>query len=144
MAMIVDPFASHIAQILCDNAKEEVAMLLEVDVELQKLKGTLEMIQRVLKDAERKGIQDWAIALWLRNLEDVMYDAGDVMDHCMIKGERLLVQQQASFIPWAFVSIRWEIIHFTRSRREGGLECTTIGQPVTRRCIVSEVLRSWV
>ncbi|XP_026416794.1 putative disease resistance protein RGA4 [Papaver somniferum] len=48
--------------------------------DLRKLKETLESIQALMSDAERKQVNDEAVRLWLRRLKDVVYDADDVMD----------------------------------------------------------------
>ncbi|XP_026416908.1 disease resistance protein RGA2-like [Papaver somniferum] len=48
--------------------------------DLRKLKETLESIQALMSDAERRQVNDEAVRLWLRRLKDVVYDADDVMD----------------------------------------------------------------
>ncbi|KAL3755486.1 hypothetical protein ACJRO7_002525 [Eucalyptus globulus] len=46
----------------------------------EKLKSTLEMIQKVLADAEQKQTKEEAVRLWLSKLKDFCYDAEDVLD----------------------------------------------------------------
>ena len=44
----------------------------------------------MLKDAERRRIEDETIKGWVDELKDVMYEADDIIDLCMIRGARLL------------------------------------------------------
>ncbi|KAJ4723921.1 Disease resistance protein [Melia azedarach] len=51
-----------------------------VDLELEKWKDTLSLIEAVLSDAEEKQLTDKAVKIWLDNLRDFAYDAEDVLD----------------------------------------------------------------
>lgn len=48
--------------------------------DLEKLKGTLEMIAAVTTDAEEQQEKSKLVKLWLDRLNDVVYDADDVLD----------------------------------------------------------------
>ncbi|XP_039136110.1 uncharacterized protein LOC120273545 [Dioscorea cayenensis subsp. rotundata] len=50
----------------------------------------MKRITCVLKDAEKKKIQDDTVKLWVDELKDLMYDADDIIDLCMIQGTGLL------------------------------------------------------
>ncbi|WOK99234.1 disease resistance protein RGA4 [Canna indica] len=80
MAMIVDAFVGEFLKKLTDLIQDRVVMMLEVGEELQRLKASLEMVVCVLKEAERKRIEDIAINSWLNDLKDIMYDADDIID----------------------------------------------------------------
>ncbi|XP_039141996.1 putative disease resistance protein RGA3 [Dioscorea cayenensis subsp. rotundata] len=56
----------------------------------KRLQRRMERIAHVLKDAERRRIQDEAVKGWVDELKDVMYDADDIIDLCMIQGTGLL------------------------------------------------------
>ncbi|OAY79114.1 putative disease resistance RPP13-like protein 1 [Ananas comosus] len=51
-----------------------------VEDDLKKLKCTLEAIESVLRDAERREVREESVKLWLRELKGVAYDADDVLD----------------------------------------------------------------
>ncbi|XP_010906147.2 putative disease resistance protein RGA3 [Elaeis guineensis] len=88
MVMILSAFASRFGELLFDLAKEEVEMLWGVHGEIKKLQNKLRMISEVLVDAERRRINDRAIDYWLKQLEDIMYDADDILDRCRIEADK--------------------------------------------------------
>ncbi|KAH7655723.1 P-loop containing nucleoside triphosphate hydrolase protein [Dioscorea alata] len=90
MEMIVDAFAEKLVERLTKVIDEKVIMVLGVKDELQKPRRRMERIARVLKDAERRRIQDEAVKGWVDELKDVIYDADDIIDLCMIQGMGLL------------------------------------------------------
>ncbi|KAH7660104.1 P-loop containing nucleoside triphosphate hydrolase protein [Dioscorea alata] len=65
-------------------------MVLGVKTELQKLRQRMVDIRNVLKDAEKRRIQDETVKGWVDKLKDVMYDADDIIDLCKIQGAGLL------------------------------------------------------
>ena len=48
--------------------------------ELEKLKGSVAMIQAVMADAEKKQVQNQDVQLWLKRLEGVAFDADNLLD----------------------------------------------------------------
>ncbi|KAI6693462.1 hypothetical protein NL676_021172 [Syzygium grande] len=63
-------FASQKIQLLCGGAEGE----------LKSLQDTVQTIQAVLLDAEKKQWHDNQVKLWLRRLKDVLYDVQDLFD----------------------------------------------------------------
>ncbi|KAH7660082.1 P-loop containing nucleoside triphosphate hydrolase protein [Dioscorea alata] len=90
MAMIVDAFAGKLVERLTNVIEEKAIMVLGVKDELQRLRRRMERIARVLKDAEKRRIQDETVKGWIDELKDLMYDADDIIDLCMIQGTGLL------------------------------------------------------
>ncbi|XP_039141990.1 disease resistance RPP13-like protein 4 [Dioscorea cayenensis subsp. rotundata] len=90
MAMIVDAFAGKLVERLTNVIEEKAIMVLGVKDELQRLRRRMKRLALVLKDAERRRIQDEAVKGWVDELKDVMYDAEDIIDLCMIQGMGLL------------------------------------------------------
>ncbi|XP_009418573.2 disease resistance protein RGA2 [Musa acuminata AAA Group] len=88
MAMVVEAFVSRLLNALGDLAMEEADALLGVPGEIQRLQRTLRTIRHVLRDAERRRIEDEAIDDWLRELKDAMYDADDILDECQVQAEK--------------------------------------------------------
>lgn len=93
MAMVVDAFGGKLVERLINLAEEKAILVLGVKTELHKLRRRMEKITRVLKDAERRRIQDPAINAWVTELKDFMYDADDLIDLCLIQGSKLLADQ---------------------------------------------------
>ncbi|KAH7660052.1 P-loop containing nucleoside triphosphate hydrolase protein [Dioscorea alata] len=92
MAMIVDAFAGKLVERLANIIEEKAIMVLGVKDDLQRFRRRMERIARVLKDAERRRIQDETVKGWVEELKDLMYDADDIIDLCMIQGTGLLLQ----------------------------------------------------
>ncbi|KAH7660095.1 P-loop containing nucleoside triphosphate hydrolase protein [Dioscorea alata] len=90
MAMLVDAFAGKLVERLTNVIEEKAIMVLGVKDELQRLRRRMERIARVLKDAEKRRIQDETVKGWVDELKDLMYDADDIIDLCMIQGTGLL------------------------------------------------------
>ncbi|KAH7660097.1 P-loop containing nucleoside triphosphate hydrolase protein [Dioscorea alata] len=90
MAMILDAFAETLVDRLAKVMEEKAIMVCGVKTELQKLQRRMEKIGNVLKDAEKRRIQEETVKRWVDDLKDVMYDADDIIDLCMIQGAGLL------------------------------------------------------
>ncbi|XP_065000213.1 putative disease resistance protein RGA1 [Musa acuminata AAA Group] len=88
MAVVLDAFISGLVGTLKDVAKEEVDLLLGVPGETQKLQRSLRNIHSVLRDAEKRRIEDEAVNDWLMELKDFMYDADDLLDECRMEAQR--------------------------------------------------------
>ncbi|KAK3446900.1 hypothetical protein EUGRSUZ_A02524 [Eucalyptus grandis] len=80
MTEVVSSILGPLLQKLASSTVEEIQLVWGVKDELEKLKSTLEMIQKVLADAEQKQTEKEAVRLWLLKLKDFHYDAEDVLD----------------------------------------------------------------
>ncbi|XP_056172682.1 disease resistance protein RGA2-like [Syzygium oleosum] len=65
---------------LASSADEELELVCGVKDDREKLKNTLETIQRVLIDAEQRQTKDEAVSIWLSKLKDFCYVVEDVLD----------------------------------------------------------------
>ncbi|XP_030444576.2 putative disease resistance protein RGA3 [Syzygium oleosum] len=88
MAEAVSSIIGSIVQKLASSAVEEIQLVWGVKHDREKLKSTLEMIQKVLADAEQKQTKEEAVGLWLSKLKDFCYDAEDTLDE--FEGRALL------------------------------------------------------
>ncbi|KAL9349030.1 hypothetical protein Peur_060396 [Populus x canadensis] len=61
-------------------AAEGIRLAWGLKGQLQRLDKSSKMIQAVLQDAARKAVTDESVKLWLERLQDVAYDAEDVLD----------------------------------------------------------------
>ncbi|XP_057781685.1 disease resistance protein RGA2-like [Salvia miltiorrhiza] len=79
-----EPLAAAVLQApienLIDFLKNEISQIQGVDEEAAKLAGTLEIIQKFLNHAESGTITGEDVKSWLRKLEDVAFDADNVLD----------------------------------------------------------------
>ncbi|XP_057781389.1 putative disease resistance protein RGA3 isoform X2 [Salvia miltiorrhiza] len=69
-----------LVQNLIDLCKKEISQIRDLDKNTAKLAGNLDMIKNFLKDAETRNITNDAVKSWLKRLEDVAFDADNVLD----------------------------------------------------------------
>ncbi|KAJ0974284.1 hypothetical protein J5N97_016249 [Dioscorea zingiberensis] len=93
MAMIVDAIVGKLLERVTGLVEEKAIMVLGVKDELQKLQRTMKRIGLLLKDAEKKSIEDESIKGWIAELKDFLYDADDIIDRCMNEGTMILQDQ---------------------------------------------------
>ncbi|CAN6284065.1 unnamed protein product [Urochloa humidicola] len=86
MAVVLDAFASYIASLLTEMAREELAMLLGVASDIDSLGVKLRDLKNFLSDADRRNITDQSVHVqgWVRELKNAMYDATDILDLCQL------------------------------------------------------------
>ncbi|KAL2530933.1 putative disease resistance RPP13-like protein 1 [Forsythia ovata] len=73
-------------------ATEEFNLVWGFKQDLANLTDSLLSVKAVLEDAERRQVTDEAVKLWLKKLEDVAYDADDVLDEIKYENLRRTVQ----------------------------------------------------
>ncbi|XP_057778291.1 putative disease resistance protein RGA4 [Salvia miltiorrhiza] len=69
-----------LVQNLVDLCKKEISQIRGVRKDAEKLAGSLDMIKKFLNDAEKRDITGEAVKGWLEKLEDVAFDADNVLD----------------------------------------------------------------
>ncbi|KAI6697900.1 hypothetical protein NL676_018019 [Syzygium grande] len=79
MTVVVSRVLKPLVEKLASSAFEECQLVCGVKDDREKIKSTLETIQRVLADAEQKQTKDEAMRIWLSKLKDFCYDAEDVL-----------------------------------------------------------------
>jgi len=52
---------------------------------MESIKSTLELVQAVLRDAERRSAREEAVSLWLKMLKNAAYDISDMLDDFEVK-----------------------------------------------------------
>ncbi|KAF2319592.1 hypothetical protein GH714_017387 [Hevea brasiliensis] len=72
--------AGEIIKKLGSRALQEIGVWWGVKDELQKLKGTVSRIRAVLLDAEKKKALNKQVENWLGELQEIVYDADDLID----------------------------------------------------------------
>jgi hypothetical protein len=81
MAELLFVPVERLIEALCSSAAKEIGLLWGVRDEIESLTNTVSTIKDVLLDAEEKqAAGDRAVSRWLGRLEDVLYDADDLLD----------------------------------------------------------------
>ncbi|XP_075661775.1 putative disease resistance RPP13-like protein 1 [Castanea sativa] len=77
---IVTEFAKGILGNLITLVTDQIGLAWGFKDELTRLRDSVEMVQAVLADAEKRQVGEESVRLWLQRLEKVAYDADDVLD----------------------------------------------------------------
>nr|UBY07536.1 NBS-LRR disease resistance protein [Dasypyrum villosum] len=82
IAMVLDAFASYLADLLTQVDTEELGMLIGASDEIDKMGNKLHDLRNFLADADRRKIGDKSIQEWVGQLKRAMHEAADVLDLC--------------------------------------------------------------
>ncbi|XP_030940125.1 putative disease resistance protein RGA1 [Quercus lobata] len=77
---VLTDVAKEILSKLIPLVTEQIGLFWGFNDELTRLRDSVELIQSVLADADRRQEREEAVRLWLRRLKDLAYDADDVLD----------------------------------------------------------------
>ncbi|XP_042468789.1 putative disease resistance protein RGA3 [Zingiber officinale] len=96
MAVVLEFFVKIFLSKLSVFIQGEIGKVLGVKKEIERLHRKLSRIRFYIQDAERRRHRDSAINNWVKELKDVMYDAEDIFDRCLIESGRLLEAQPSA------------------------------------------------
>ncbi|WRX26720.1 Leucine-rich repeat - like 10 [Theobroma cacao] len=77
---LVSAVLQQLTAVVYQEIEQEVTLVVDVRKEAQKLKSTLQTIQAVLIDAEKRQVKEEAVKLWLDKLKGTSYDMDDLID----------------------------------------------------------------
>ncbi|KAL1535339.1 disease resistance protein RGA2-like [Salvia divinorum] len=101
-----------VVQNLIDHSKKEISLVRGLDKEAEKLVGRLGTLHEFLNDAEMRSIPGGAVKSWLKKLEDVAFDADNVLDELNYH----LLSKQINPIKQKILSCFSSSNHIARSR----------------------------
>ncbi|KAL2530510.1 putative disease resistance RPP13-like protein 1 [Forsythia ovata] len=119
----MDPVISATIEVTLEKllaiTTEEFNLVWGFKQDLANLTDSLLSIKAVLKDADRRQVNDDAVKLWLKKLEDVAYDAEYVLDEIKYENLRRTVQIQNQMKPkvclyfsfYSPMAFRWNMAH---------------------------------
>ncbi|KAK4802028.1 hypothetical protein SAY86_000231 [Trapa natans] len=76
LGSVVQSITEHVLSLL----SYEIRLTRGVKPELEKLQSTLSVIHGVLQDAEKRQVNDQSLKIWLKRLQDLAYEADDLLD----------------------------------------------------------------
>ncbi|VAI94314.1 unnamed protein product [Triticum turgidum subsp. durum] len=85
MAMVLDAFASYLADLLTQVDAEDLGMLIGTSDEIEKMGDKLHDLKNFLTDADRRNITDKSVQEWVGQLKRAIYEAADILDLCQLK-----------------------------------------------------------
>ncbi|KAG6512008.1 putative disease resistance protein RGA3 [Zingiber officinale] len=108
MALVLDFFVSKFLTATANMVEAEISKVLGINKEIKSLQKRLGTINGYLQQVEQKRRINHEIDIWARKLKDIMYDADDIIDICMIEGGKLLKARALSSsstvsIPWSYL-----------------------------------------
>ncbi|XP_057781436.1 putative disease resistance protein RGA4 isoform X2 [Salvia miltiorrhiza] len=105
-----------LVQNLIDLSNNEISQIRDLKKDAAKLAGSLDMIKNFLNDAETRTITQEAVKCWLKKLEDVVFDADNVLDefnyHILSKQIKAAEPKKLAKVPSCFSCFK----HISRSR----------------------------
>ncbi|KAK4409458.1 putative disease resistance protein RGA3 [Sesamum angolense] len=78
--IVIDSAVQVLVEKLIAIASEEIGLIWGVKKELASLKDSFEMIQAFLNDASNRQVEEEAAKLWLKDLENIAYEADNLLD----------------------------------------------------------------
>ncbi|KAL0434457.1 UNVERIFIED_CONTAM: putative disease resistance RPP13-like protein 1 [Sesamum latifolium] len=91
---VVSIALERLAAIAEEKVRKELKLVRGVKEEALYLSSKLKTIRDVLEDAERRRYKDKTVQNWLKKLEDVSYDIGDVLDEWNFGALKLHIQRK--------------------------------------------------
>ncbi|KAK4756213.1 hypothetical protein SAY87_006340 [Trapa incisa] len=89
--LVLGSVVSSITEQATSLISSEIGGAVGAKDELNKLKMTVEVIEAVLDEAEKRKVEEKPIKLWLKRLRDAVYEADDLLDDSTeIKRRRLM------------------------------------------------------
>jgi hypothetical protein len=99
METILAGYTKDVVRSLGELAANEIAKVLCVKNEINKLKRKLETMSAIIRDAEQTVVQYETTRDWLKQLRGIAYEAENIIDRCRIEQERLqMFQPQVIFL----------------------------------------------
>uniref|UniRef100_A0A7N2MTP7 Uncharacterized protein n=2 Tax=Quercus lobata TaxID=97700 RepID=A0A7N2MTP7_QUELO len=89
---IVSSMTGEIVSKLISYATKLISSARGCEDELRGIRQSLTMIRAVLTDAERRQVRDESVKFWLQMLEDVAYEADDVLDEFAYESPRQKIE----------------------------------------------------
>ncbi|XP_048566501.1 putative disease resistance RPP13-like protein 1 isoform X3 [Triticum urartu] len=132
MAQLGGLIASALLKVVGDQIGSvlggQIKLRRNFDNDLRRMKETLECVEAVLLDAERRAITDNEVRLWLKRLKDAMYAISDMLDDSEA-GEKYLLQvsrkkKLAAVIPFLTTVHKIKMANKMKTMREHVAEIT--------------------
>ncbi|XP_027170515.1 putative disease resistance protein RGA1 [Coffea eugenioides] len=83
--LLVPKVIDVLGDVVVKQLGEKVNLVMGVEEEVANIKKSLETIQEVLHDAERRRVKERPVGKWLEELEDITYEMDDVLDEWNVK-----------------------------------------------------------
>nr|CAB3447132.1 unnamed protein product [Digitaria exilis] len=77
---LVSAVLKEVLRQLGSAAGEQIKARWKLKEDMESIKSTLELVQAVLRDAERRSVREEAVNLWLKMLKNAAYDVSDMLD----------------------------------------------------------------
>ncbi|KAJ9129257.1 hypothetical protein P3X46_033943 [Hevea brasiliensis] len=95
MAEVAFNIAEQVITKLGSVAFQEIELISGAKDDLKKLENSLTTIKAVLIDAEEKQEKSLAVKSWLRRLQDIVYEADELVDEVATNDLQRMVQAQS-------------------------------------------------
>ncbi|XP_030940105.1 putative disease resistance protein RGA3 [Quercus lobata] len=116
---IVTNVAKGILTNLIPQIIEQIGLAWGFKDELKWLRDSVQMIQAVLANAEKRQVGEECVRLWLQRLKDVAYEADDVLTELAYEDHRqkVEIQNQMKCMVWFFSILNSIAFHFKMANK---------------------------
>ncbi|CAL4988566.1 unnamed protein product [Urochloa decumbens] len=141
-AMLASSVLSVVSQQIGATIRGQIRLQWDFSKDLNKMKMALESVEAVLRDAERRSIQDAAVRLWLKRLKDAMYAISDMLDE-FEAGNKSSGWKFAVMIPGIPIGPRFSMANKMKKMREELENITNQHQSFRFTTDISSIVQSF-
>ncbi|KAM0826742.1 hypothetical protein ACQ4PT_068671 [Festuca glaucescens] len=115
-SMLASAVIKIVVQELSCTIRSNIKMQKNFKKDLEKMRNTLESVEAVLKDAEKRSINDAAVRLWMERLKKAMYDISDMVNEFETNtevpaGQKMpVISHCLQFVPKIFMANKMRIM----------------------------------
>ncbi|XP_025812421.1 putative disease resistance protein RGA4 isoform X1 [Panicum hallii] len=117
--------------------------------DMESIKSTLELVQAVLRDAERRSVREEAVSLWLKMLKNAAYDISDMFDDFEVKLSQGKISSSVAKFSMGrkLKNLREKLTNIAAQRSQFGFmlhTCSTDHEEIKKRETTSKVNRATI
>ncbi|KAG2652067.1 hypothetical protein PVAP13_1NG331000 [Panicum virgatum] len=128
---------------------EQVTARWNLRQDMESIKSTLELVQAVLRDAERRSAREEAVSLWLKMLKNAAYDISDMFDDFEVKLSQGMISSAIAKFTMGrkLKNLREKLTNIAAQRSQFGFmlhTCSTDHEEIKKRETTSKINRATI
>ncbi|CAO2046446.1 unnamed protein product [Urochloa humidicola] len=128
---------------------EQIKARWKLKQDMEGIKSTLELVQAVLRDAERRSVREEAVSLWLKMLKNAAYDISDMIDEFEVKLSQGKISSSVAKFSMGrkLKNMREKLTNIAAQRSQFGFmleTCSTDQEEIKKRETTSKISRETI
>ncbi|CAN6244995.1 unnamed protein product [Urochloa humidicola] len=141
---LVSAVLKEVLRKLGSAAGEQIKARWNLKQDMEAMKSTLELVQAVLRDAERRSVREEAVNLWLKMLKNAAYDISDILDEFEVKLSKGKISRSVAKFSMGtkLKNMREKLSNIAAQRSQFGLvldTCLTDQEEIKKRQTTSKI-----